>query len=333
MQFDRTKFFTAYRNYFNSLDQSQVDGLNFLLDSFELFGAVWSSIPLIADALATIKIETAHTYQPITELGPKHYFDKYDGRHNLGNNQPGDGYKYRGRGYVQITGRNNYTHFADITHADLINDPDEALRPEVSFSIMTHGMFNGTFTGKKITDFINNSKKDYYNARQVINGHDRAKEIATIALNFETCLKVSQIDSELQSNPPAPNPPGNATANVPAIPTVTEAPIAPDVTTLEAGPEGAKITQTVDNTPKGDPPEVPPVQVSQNGPLAKWLFSGGGLTALGGAIWGFVQGNLNAVAIGIICFTLLIIVLIFRGAITDAIRMNTASNPDRKNVT
>lgn len=87
-----------------------------------------------------------------------------------------------------------------------------------------------------------------------------------------------------------------------------------------------------DTTPKGDPPDAAPVQVSKSGPLAKWLFSGGGLGALGTAIWGFVQGNLNAVAVGLICLTVLILAIIFRGAITDAIRMQSAADPDKRNV-
>lgn len=91
-------------------------------------------------------------------------------------------------------------------------------------------------------------------------------------------------------------------------------------------------TETTVSQPKGDAPEVPPTKVTKNGPISNWLFSGGGVLAIGSAIWGFVQSNLNAVAVGIICLTLLIVVIIFRKALTDAIRMTTAADPDRKNV-
>ncbi len=48
------------------------------------------------------------------------------GLRNLGNTYPGDGYKYRGRGGVQLTGRANYDHMASLTGLDLVNDPDLA---------------------------------------------------------------------------------------------------------------------------------------------------------------------------------------------------------------
>lgn len=89
-------------------------------------------------------------------------------------------------------------------------------------------------------------------------------------------------------------------------------------------------SQTV---PAGDPPEAAPTQVSQNGPLAQWIAGGGGLAAIGSLVWGYIQSNPSAVGIAVICITLLIIAIIFRGAITDAIRMQTAADPEKKNVT
>ena len=93
-------------------------------------------------------------------------------------------------------------------------------------------------------------------------------------------------------------------------------------------------THAVETTqPKGDPPDADPTKVSTGGPLARWLFSGGVLTSLATSVWAFVTANGNVIAIAVVCITVLIIVLIFRGAITDAIRMQTAADPDKKNVT
>ena len=59
-----------------------------------------------------------------TELGSKAYFNKYEGRKDLGNTQAGDGYKFRGRGYIQVTGRANYTEISKDLNIDFVNNPD-----------------------------------------------------------------------------------------------------------------------------------------------------------------------------------------------------------------
>lgn len=130
------------------------------------------------------------------------------------------------------------------------------------------------------------------------------------------------------------------TSTTPAPPDSNTAPPASTVQqtlseTQQTGDGGAKTEQTtvVTEQPKGDHPASPPTQVTKNGPLAKWLAGGGGLTAVGTFVWGYIQSNPSAVAIAILCITLLIVVVIFRGAITDAIRMQTAADVDKKNVT
>ncbi|SEN10379.1 putative chitinase [Luteibacter sp. UNCMF331Sha3.1] len=59
--------------------------------------------------------------EPLAEL-------MYRGR--MGNDQPGDGYKYRGRGYIQITGHDNYQAVGDALGMDLVNHPELAATPE-----------------------------------------------------------------------------------------------------------------------------------------------------------------------------------------------------------
>lgn len=56
----------------------------------------------------------------------------YEGRADLGNNTPGDGYKFHGRGYFQYTGRDNYTTFGDKFGVDLAHNPDQAAEPEMA---------------------------------------------------------------------------------------------------------------------------------------------------------------------------------------------------------
>lgn len=177
-----------------SLTQSQVDGLNFLVSSM---GGAGFSYPEAAYALATVHIETAKTFKPIVEFGKRTYFDKYDtGRlaKALGNTpeKDGDGFLYRGRGYVQITGLSNFKKFSNILGVDLVKNPDAALNQEVAALIMLHGMLMGTFTGvgfRKGRPVSRYNKAQYVRARNIINGTDRATEIANLALKYEKALR------------------------------------------------------------------------------------------------------------------------------------------------
>jgi hypothetical protein len=196
MQFDREKFFGEYKNAYGSLTQEQVNGLNSLLSNIEGDNDI-KDLRWAAYMLATIKHECADKYQPITELGSRSYFNKYDGR--LGNSAPGDGYRYRGRGYVQLTGRVNYHKMTGALQLtgddDLVNNPDGALQPDIAYRIMSYGMREGTFTGKRLSDYIDDSGCDYYEARQIINGHDRADKIKGYAEHFEAILNDSLISA------------------------------------------------------------------------------------------------------------------------------------------
>ena len=61
----------------------------------------------------------------------------YEGRKDLGNINPGDGVKYKGRGLIQLTGRRNYTLFNDDLpdHVDIINHPELLEEPELAVTV------------------------------------------------------------------------------------------------------------------------------------------------------------------------------------------------------
>lgn len=67
------------------------------------------------------------------ELGGPTYFERYDGR--LGNDRPGDGFRYRGRGIVQLTGRDNYFTYGKLLDLDLIEHPELAEQPETAVAV------------------------------------------------------------------------------------------------------------------------------------------------------------------------------------------------------
>ncbi|MCB1926678.1 MAG: hypothetical protein KDH17_01455 [Rhodocyclaceae bacterium] len=196
MQVDHTRFFNAYRSAYGRLSQATVNGLELLgrnmVEDAELKSVQWA-----AYMLATVKHECANRWMPITEYGRRDYFDKYEagtrlgGR--LGNTEPGDGYRFRGRGYVQITGRANYARMTQALalgdDEDLVRDPDQALRPVIAYRIMSLGMRKGLFTGRKLADYINDAGCDYKEARRIINGQDQAELIAGYAETLEAILR------------------------------------------------------------------------------------------------------------------------------------------------
>lgn len=215
---NRATFFNSVRkSVFNgSLSQSQVTGLEAILDASEKFGV--TDIRMIAYAMATPMIETGGTYEPISEslnYSVEALRSKFGnrisaadaarygrtamqkanqeaianiiyggawGKENLGNTQPGDGWKYKGRSLVQLTGRRNYAKF------DLEDNPDDALKIETAAEIMVEGMRDGLFTGKKFSDYFGTNAQ-WVQARRMVNGLDKAQEIANYAMKFHTALQ------------------------------------------------------------------------------------------------------------------------------------------------
>jgi putative chitinase len=87
-------------------------------------------------AIATIAAETGN-FSPVKERGgPTYLGNLYDSRTDLGNQGPPDGANFRGRGFVQITGRFNYTSYGKLLGIDLMNDPDLALDPANAAAIL-----------------------------------------------------------------------------------------------------------------------------------------------------------------------------------------------------
>lgn len=174
-------FFDAIRHQFGGkMTQAQVEGCEALIRATQGLPLSWR-----AYLLATAFHETARTMQPITEYGGRKYFDKYDTgslAKALGNtpSKDGDGFEYRGRGYVQITGRANYAKAGKALGLDMIADPDLALVPDHAAKILVRGCTEGWFTGKRLGDYAS-----YRDMRRVVNGTDKADDIARYARAFE----------------------------------------------------------------------------------------------------------------------------------------------------
>lgn len=161
-----------------------------------------------AYVLSTAHHETGQ-YKYMREIwGPTPAQKRYEGRADLGNVQKGDGRKFMGRGFVQITGRRNYADWSKRLGVDLLKEPQLAEQPAIAARIIVEGMKLGTFTGKALDDYITLYKSDYTGARRIVNGTDRAKLIAGYAVEYDAALKAMGYGEEkpASGSKPAPAP-------------------------------------------------------------------------------------------------------------------------------
>lgn len=201
---DRSRFYAALRRrdsgvFGTSLTQAQVDRLEAILARLD---AKRIELAQAAYILATAYHESDR-FRTMEEYASG---AAYEGRTTLGNTQPGDGVRFKGRGFVQITGRRNYTDWANRLGVDLVGNPALAARIDHATTILIDGMMLGTFTGRKLPDYVIGTKKDFVNARRVVNGTDRAGLIANHARAFEKALVGAGYDAAAPQSPTAPTP-------------------------------------------------------------------------------------------------------------------------------
>lgn len=197
LTFNKNKLLSGYTSRFGPLTDSLITAFTFLFDKIKIdnrFSDTDTDRRKLAYCLATFKWETAHTMKPIDEIGGNAYFKKRYGPGTkvgkmLGNTKPGDGALFHGRGYVQITGRNNYAKAKRLTGIDLIKNPERAKEPDLAYQIAIQGMTDGWFTGKKLSNYFFGNTADYVNARRIINGLDQADKIAEIARGYSEILR------------------------------------------------------------------------------------------------------------------------------------------------
>jgi putative chitinase len=203
-------FFDSVHSVLGTLEQSEVDGCNAILAAMEGSPLSWT-----AYALGTAFLETAGSMEPVIEANwlskparERYYFKMYDiagarpeKAKELGNLCAGDGIKFCGMGYPQMTGRKNYTK-ADAklrqmgllkAGESLVDNPELAMRPDIAAAVMRYGMTEGWFTGKGFADYLPRkgpaTLAQFVPARRIINGQDRARDVAGFAVKFQTGLE------------------------------------------------------------------------------------------------------------------------------------------------
>lgn len=183
--FNLKAFFDRVRGslFHGSLSRSQVEGCELIIETCQ-HADLDPFIEQTAYLLATVYHETATTMQPLAE---------YSGRHK----------RYApwyGRGHVQLTWEENYRKQQRKLGAmpyvqehgipyRVHDDRDLAMNPQTSALICVFGMRDGDFTGKGLDDYIEQGSVDYRNARRIVNGLDRAEQIAGYARTFEMAVR------------------------------------------------------------------------------------------------------------------------------------------------
>jgi hypothetical protein len=215
MKFNRKLYFDSVRaSLFNGvMSQQQVDGQEAILADWEGSYSDQGDLRWLAYPLATTLHETAATMWPITEYGG-------GAGQPYGVKDPETGQTYMGRGYVQLTWRDNYrlaTQKLGLTGSDddLEWHADRALDPFIAGHVMFRGMIEGWFRsdsgGRQTLGRYFNAVDDPYGAREIINGDKKTipswsngvsigNLIAGYHRNFLAALEASQIEE------PAPKP-------------------------------------------------------------------------------------------------------------------------------
>lgn len=222
----RADFYAALRRsgsgvFGTSLSQRQVDGIEALL-------AATDGLPITHRAylLATAYLETDHTMQPVREtlagtddeairrLERAWAKGRLEGVRRPYWRRDADGKTWLGRGYVQLTHRDNYVRAGRELGVDVVADPGLAMQPTIAAQILVRGCQEGWFTGKRLSDYL---PGDYLGARRIVNGTDRAADIARYAEAFEAALQL--LPDPVEPVPVAPTP---VDASPPADPVVKD---------------------------------------------------------------------------------------------------------------
>ena len=151
-----------------------------------------------AYVLATAFWETARSMRPVVEA----FWKSEDWRRrNLRY------YPWHGRGFVQLTWEKNYQRAARELGIPFDQNLSLALDPLNAARVLVIGMREGWFTGKRLADYITLQRSDFVDARRIVNGTDRAENIARFAREYDAELKrigYGEVQND-QPQPPAPS--------------------------------------------------------------------------------------------------------------------------------
>ena len=179
---NKVNFYSCIREkgLFKTLTQAQVDSIDAILFECEKQGV--SDLRQVAYILATPYHECYNPKYPETRLTP---IKEFGGETYLKSKKY---YPYIGMGFSGLTWENNYAKEAKRLGIDLLNHPELILDIPTAANSHVYCMVHGSYTGKKLSDYINGDKCDFLNSRRIINGTDKAELVMSYAQKFLSCL-------------------------------------------------------------------------------------------------------------------------------------------------
>lgn len=201
---DRAKFFAGLRTslFKGGLTQSQVDGINGILDAFATHGD--GKADTLSYALATAYHETGKRMVPVregfaaTDAGARAAVNKLAAKRGANSAvakyakpQPPHGHVYYGRGHVQLTWLDNYRGSSKDAGVDLVAHPDKMLDPVISARVLIKGLLDGRWNAKRegLRHYLD--KGNAIEARRTVNVLDKAATIAGYHRSFLTAVQAA----------------------------------------------------------------------------------------------------------------------------------------------
>jgi predicted chitinase len=285
-------------------------------------------LPFITAAMLEFEITTelraaAFLAQLAHESGELRYMEEiasgaaYEGRKDLGNTQPGDGKRYKGRGPIQVTGRTNYKKYGDILGIDLINNPELAATPEIGFRLA--GAFWQANGLNELAD-----KRQFKQITKRINGGYNG--LADRVQYYERALRVLPDDFNMAED--------EAPADV------EHGDVEPEIKPEDAA-KGVTVSDKPASETSGTPPPAPAAEVKASEPslftkLGSLSVPAGVMSVLA-AIGKFVQGLPPWAWVAIVVTALVVGYLIWRDAQQRAhertlLVMSAAADKEKNNL-
>lgn len=297
-EIDRADLFARLRAgvFGGTLRQDQVDGVNAVLDHWDRHREL-KDVRWLAYLLATTYHETARTMQPVRETLAgtdeqafqrlRSHFGRVKSYFRL---HPETGKSYFGRGLVQLTWDFNYKSMGKLLGigSTLFLTPSGALTSKLAVPIIFEGMIRGSFVpGHCLPRYFRDGLAGWTEARAIVNGRGRAREIARLGQAFLTGLEAARVTPgtgtgiDAGGTAPAAPPPQDRLAAIER--TLAATPTAARIAALEA--TVARLQERLSHLEAG-PAAAPPTDAaaSARSEAAEAADPGALLEALAGAV-------------------------------------------------